>query len=167
MEIEATRTSRIRSQYGQSLAEVALMTPLLLGMLLGAIELGRYAYISILVSNAARAGAAYATERLTNAGNVAGIVQAAKNDYQNNGQNASLLSVTTSDTCGCDNGSYPIATATCYPGSGAPPTCSTGSHWVVMVTVTASGTYNALFNYPWIKNPITLTKQSTMRAALN
>lgn len=154
-------------QRGQSLAEVALMTPLLLGMLLGVIELGRYAYISILVSNAARAGAAYATEHLNNAGNSAGIIQAAQNDYANNGQNPSTLTVTSSDACGCDDGTYPITTASCYPGSGAPPTCATGSHWVVLVTVTASGKYNALFTYPWIPNPIKVTKQSTMQAALN
>ena len=47
------------SPSGQSLLEVALLTPMLLALLLGAIELGRYAYISILVGNAARAGAAY------------------------------------------------------------------------------------------------------------
>jgi len=143
------------------------MTPLLLAMLFGAIELGRYAYISILVSNAARAGAAFATEHLANAGNTPGIVQAAKNDYQNNGQNPSLLSVTTSATCGCDDGTYPISTATCYPGTGSPPTCSTGYYWVVMVTVKATGTYNSLFKYPWIQDPINITENSTMRAPLN
>ncbi|HEV2388218.1 MAG TPA: TadE/TadG family type IV pilus assembly protein [Candidatus Acidoferrales bacterium] len=162
------RKPRARSQAGQSIAEVALLTPILLAMLLGAVEFGRYAYIGILVGSAARAGAAYATEHLANAGNTAAIQQAADNDYQNNGQNQALLTVTSTDTCGCDNGSYPIVTQSCFPGTGgAPPTCSPGSHWVVVVSVTASGTYSSLFTYPWIPNSITLTRTSTMRAPLN
>ncbi|HVB34684.1 MAG TPA: TadE/TadG family type IV pilus assembly protein [Patescibacteria group bacterium] len=170
MGTRTTQASPIRSQGGQSLAEVALMTPLLLAMLLGAIELGRYAYISILVGNAARAGAAFASERLMNAGNTPGIVQAAKNDYQNNGQDPALLTVTAADACGCDDGSYPVSVtaAACTPTpGGTPPSCSAGATWVVMVTVTASGKYSSLFSYPWIPNPITISKQSTMRAALN
>lgn len=145
-----------------------MVTPLLLAMLLGAIEMGRYAYISILVGNAARAGAAFATEHLANAGNLPGIQQAAKNDYQNNGQDPTLLTVTSTANCGCDDGSYPIATQSCFPGAGgAPPTCSTGSHWVVAVSVTATGTYHSLFSYPWIPSTIAVSKTSTMRAALN
>jgi Flp pilus assembly protein TadG len=41
---------------GQSVAEMALLTPLLLLMLVGTIEIGRFAYYGIEVSNAARAG---------------------------------------------------------------------------------------------------------------
>jgi len=53
-----------RSESGQSLVEVALLLPFLVLMMLGVIELGRYAYIGILVGNAARAGAAYGIESL-------------------------------------------------------------------------------------------------------
>lgn len=164
------RVRKFGTQGGQSLVEMALVTPLLLAMVIGAIELGRYAYIAILVGNAARAGAAYGTERIMNAGDGPGIAQAAKNDYQNNGQNPKLLTVTTKDLCGCDTGSYSTGWATaaaCNPGpGGTAPTCTTGN-WAVMVQVTASGTYSTIFSYPWIPNPITITKQSTMRSALN
>lgn len=161
------RNFKQRSQSGQSLVEVALLTPLLIALLLGAIEFGRYAYLAILVGNAARAGAAYATEHLANAGNTPGITLAADNDYKNNGQDPTKLTVSSGAACGCDNGTYPIATATCYPGSGTvPPSCSAGSHWVVGVTVTASGTYKPLFNYPWIPSSLTVTRQATMRSAL-
>jgi Flp pilus assembly protein TadG len=39
------RVSNLRSESGQSLVEVALVMPLLLALLLGVIELGRYTYI--------------------------------------------------------------------------------------------------------------------------
>lgn len=159
-----------RRQSGQSLLEVALVTPLLLALVLGVIEIGRYAFIGILVGNAARAGAAYGSQHLANAGGTGalGIVQAADNDYQNNGQDPTQLQVTYTTVCGCDNGSYPIATSTCSPGvGGAPPTCAAGSHWVVMISVEAKGQFSSLFNYPGIPSPITIDRTATMRVAQN
>ena len=94
----------LRSQSGQSLVEVALLTPLLLALLIGGIELGRYAYIAILVGNAARAGAGYGAQSLVQSVDTTGIQTAADNDFQNNGQNVSNLTVTSSTSCGCDNG---------------------------------------------------------------
>src|SRR5580692_8607278 len=91
------------SPSGQSLLEVALLTPMLLALLLGVIELGRYAYFSILVGNAARAGAAYGAQNLVLSGDLTGIQTAADNDFQNNGQNISKLSIIPSTSCGCDS----------------------------------------------------------------
>jgi Flp pilus assembly protein TadG len=141
--------------------------PLLLALLLGVIELGRYTYIGIVVGNAARAGAAYGAEHLGNSGNTTGIQQAADNDYANNGQAANTITVTSTVTCGCDNGGTvtPDTNAACFPAS--PPSCSSGQHWVVTVSVTASGTFSSLFNYPGIPSPITVTRTSTMRVAQN
>lgn len=48
-----------RDQRGAAAAELALFLPLLVLVLLGAIDFGRFAYAAITVSNAARAGAAY------------------------------------------------------------------------------------------------------------
>jgi Flp pilus assembly protein TadG len=152
-----------RSQSGQSLVEVALLTPLLLALLVGGIELGRYAYISILVGNAARAGTAYGAQSLPQSVDATGIKAAADNDFQNNGQSTSSLSVTSSDTCGCDDAGT-LTTDSCS-GTGA-GTCASG-HWVVIVTVTASGTFNSLFSYPGIPKSITISKTSTMRVAQN
>ena len=94
----------LRSESGQSLAEMALMTPLLALLLIGVIELGRYAQTAILVGNAARTGAAYGAQSLGQAADTTGIKTAADNDFQNNGQNVSLLTVNSSFSCGCDNG---------------------------------------------------------------
>jgi Flp pilus assembly protein TadG len=157
----------LRSQSGQSLLEVALLTPLLLTLLLGTIDLGRYGYAGILVGNAARAGAAYGAQSLTLSVNPTGIQDAANNDYnkfQVNGQNVSTLTVSSSVSCGCDSGGTvtPAACSTTInPSAGK---CGSG-HWVVMVSVTATDTFNALFKYPGIPSPITISRTATMRVA--
>ncbi|HLW81383.1 MAG TPA: TadE/TadG family type IV pilus assembly protein [Candidatus Acidoferrales bacterium] len=156
----------LRAQSGQTLVEVALLTPLLLLLALGVIEMGRYAYISILVGNAARAGAAYGAQSLPQSVDTAGIQTAADNDFQNNGQNVSNLSVTSSTSCGCDsNGTITSAVCTTGPNPSA-GTCASG-HWVVLVSVTASGTFNSLFSYPGIPSSITVNRTATMRVASN
>lgn len=154
----------LRSQSGQSLVEVALLTPMLLVLLLGGIELGRYAYLSILVGNAARAGAAYGAQSLPQSVDATDIQTAADNDFQNNGQNVSKLNVSSTTSCGCDDAgtvTSALCNITVNPSAG---TCAAG-HWVVMVEVTASGTFNSLFGYPGIPSSISVSKTSTLRVA--
>jgi Flp pilus assembly protein TadG len=161
------RKSRLRSQRGQSLIEVALLTPLLLSLMVGSIEMGRYAYLSILVGNAARAGAAYGAESLAQSVDSTGIQTAATNDFQNNGPSSAVLTVSGGNggsyvSCGCDSGGT-ITAATCSsnvnPNAGI---CATG-HWVVMVSVQASAKFNSLFKYPGIPASLTITQTATMR----
>ncbi len=153
------------SPSGQSLLEVALLTPMLLALLLGVIELGRYAYFSILVGNAARAGAAYGAQNLVLSVDILGIQTAAKNDFQNNGQNISKLLVTPSTSCGCDsNGTVTPASSCSTANDATAGTCNSG-HWVVMVSVIASGTVYPLFNYPGIPKSLTVSNTATLRVA--
>jgi Flp pilus assembly protein TadG len=157
----ARRSGRLRSQAGQTLLEVALLAPMLLALLVGTIEFGRYAYLGILVENAARAGAAYGAQSLPQSADTVGIRSAADNDFAN-GQNLTGLNVTPSTSCGCDNGGT-VTGATCStavnPSAG---TCASG-HWVVMVSVQASATFNPLFGFPGISKSITVTRTVTMR----
>jgi Flp pilus assembly protein TadG len=67
-------------QRGQALIEMAIALPILIGLLLGIIEIGRYAYLAIVVSSSARAGAIYGAQNLVDAVNTAGITTAAQND---------------------------------------------------------------------------------------
>jgi len=161
------RKLRLRSQRGQSLIEVALLTPLLLSLMVGSIEMGRYAYLSILVGNAARAGAAYGSQSLAQSVDATGIQTAATNDFQNNGPSSAVLTVSGGNggsyvSCGCDSGGT-ITAATCSsnvnPNAGI---CATG-HWVVMVSVQASAKFNSLFKYPGIPASLTVTQTATMR----
>lgn len=147
---------------GQAMLEVALLLPMLLLLALGVIELGRYAYMGILVGNAARAGAAYGAQSLPQSVDLIGIQTAADNDFQN-GQNLSSLTVTSSVSCGCDSNGT-VAPAVCSTGSNvAAGTCTAGGHWVVMVSVTASGSFSSLFKYPGIPSPFSISKTATLR----
>jgi Flp pilus assembly protein TadG len=162
------RKLRLQSQRGQSLIEVALLTPLLLSLMVGTIEMGRYAYMSILVGNAARAGAAYGAESLAQSVDSTGIQTAATNDFQNNGPGSGVLTVSGGASggsyvsCGCDSGGT-ITAATCSPKVNPNAgTCASG-HWVVMVSVQAQATFSSLFKYPGIPASLTITETATMR----
>ena len=167
----ASRT-QIRRQSGQTLLEVALLTPLLLLLLLGVIEMGRYAYIGILVGNAAHAGAMYGSENAGNSADTAGIQTAADNDFQNNGQSISNLTVISSNSCGCDNGGTVSGLTNACSTTADPNLPNTisacqngGGHWVIMCNVEAKGTFSSLFSYPGIPSSITIDRTAIMRVA--
>jgi Flp pilus assembly protein TadG len=157
---------------GQSLVEVAFITPVLLLLALGVIELGRYMYAGILIGNAARAGASYGVRA---PGDGPGIVTAACGDFGTSMPGASCsgssgsgnhLQITSTQTCGCDNAGT-IATlhtgaSYCDAVPAADMAACTG-HWTAMINVQASGSFNALFHYPGIPTPITITRTATMR----
>jgi Flp pilus assembly protein TadG len=154
----------LRSESGQSLAELAVLTPFLVLLLIGVIELGRYAQIAVLVGNAARTGAAYGAQSLGQSADKVGIQTAADNDFQNNGQNVSLLTVNSTFSCGCDSGGAVTPEVCNGAGSGSGlGTCTSGSHWVVMVAVQATGTFNSIFKFPGIPASIKVDRTCTMR----
>src|ERR1700719_1267224 len=159
---------RNSSECGQSMLEVALLLPMLLILALGVIEMGLYAYLSILVGNAARAGAAYGSQSLALSLDGTGIQTAATNDFQNNGPSSAVLTVSggapdgTYVSCGCDSGGT-ITAATCSPKVNPNAgTCASG-HWVVMVSVQAQAKFNSLFKYPGIPASLTVPQTATIR----
>ena len=147
------RMSRVSRTRGQSVLEFALLLPVMLLLMVGIIEVGRFAYYSILVANAARAGAQYGAQGLATAADTPGIQAAAEND----GQNLAQLTVTASQQCGCNGASL---SGTC-PATG----CSTPNHPLVYVQVQASGTFNSLFNYPGLPPSFTVSSTEKMRVA--
>jgi Flp pilus assembly protein TadG len=147
------RMTRRATQAGQALLEVALVTPLLLLLAVGIIEIGRYAYYSILVADAARAGAQYGAQNLATAADTVGIRTAAEND----GQNLSELRVTVRHECGCTGSSI---------GDICPATaCASPNHALVYLKVTVSGKFNSLFKYPGIPKSIDCDSTELMRVA--
>jgi len=156
----------LRSQAGQAMLELALLLPMLLLLTMGVIEMGRYMYIYILVGNAARAGAAYGAQSLAQSSDTADIQTAAQNDYQNNGQAAGSLTVTSSTSCGCETAGGMPPAAPAAPGSCAATAATVcTAHWVVTVSVTASGAFNSLFNYPGIPKSINVSNTATLAVA--
>jgi Flp pilus assembly protein TadG len=152
-----------RMESGQALVELGLMLPFLVLLMLGGVELGRYAYLAILVGNAARAGIAYGVQSLPQSVDTIGITAAARNDFGNNGQAKTNLNVSSTVACGCDSGGT-VTSQVCVGTTAG--TCPGGGHWVVILSVTASGSFPSIFNYPFIPSPIALTSTSSMRVRL-
>ena len=151
------RGSRLRefvwADAGQGLAEIALMIPMLLILVLGIIELGRLAYFSIEVANAASAGARYGAQSLVTAFDLAGMRTAAISDAQD----LTALTVPTATYyCSCASG----AGSSC-----APTDCPAPDHRLVYVQVNTRGTLNTLFNYPGIGASFTVNRQAVLRVA--
>jgi Flp pilus assembly protein TadG len=165
----APRAALSRSQSGQALIELAFVVPLLLTLVLGVIEIGRYAYIAILIGNAAHAGAKYGAQGHQQSDDTAGIQNAAQYDFSGalddttntNGLVGSQLKVTSFTTCGCDSAGT-VTTAGCTTDTNlSAGTCVIG-RWVVVVTVTASGKFDALFKYPGIPTPLIISRTASM-----
>lgn len=155
--LAGSRRKRASAQAGVALVEFALVVPLLMLLLLGGIETGRFAYFSILVGNAARAGVQYGSQSLLTAGDSAGMKAAAEAD----GQNVPGLTATSAGlVCSCWNGTAASALPDCTPGS-----CPLGSHRVVYVQVTVTGTMNPLFQYPGLPSSYAVTRQAIMRVS--
>lgn len=72
-------------QKGQSLVEFALVLPLLLMLVLGAIDFGRLFYTKIIITNAAREGAYYLVSHTDRANVITAATSAAEAEAQNAG----------------------------------------------------------------------------------
>jgi len=85
------------------------------------------------------------------------ITAAADNDFKNNGQPVSNLTVSVAGVCGCDN-SGTITATDCTSGI-----CPAGQNKVVSLQVTCVGNFTSLFNYPGIPQTFTVTRSAIMR----
>jgi Flp pilus assembly protein TadG len=141
---------------GTAIVELALLLPLLMLLMLGMIELGRFIYFGILVGNAAHAGAQFGAQSLIYEGDFTGMESAAQNDAQN--MNIPLFTPTASDYCQCWDGTTATA-ATCGT------TCPSGSTMQTWVSVTGTGQYQPLFNYPGLPTSWTVTRTANMLVA--
>lgn len=157
----------LTSERGQSLVELALLTPILLILVIGIVEMGRYAAFSIEVGNAARAGAQYGAQSLAKAADTTGITNAVQNECATTDTVTcpGTLTLTPAPTtvCGCDNSGTISAMTSC--------TSTCANHVVVSVKVTARGTLPSLLNYttPLFGtlsiHSITITSTATQRVA--
>jgi Flp pilus assembly protein TadG len=141
----------LKGDAGQNLLEFAVVTPIVLLLLVGAVEIGRLAYLGMLVQNAARAGVQYGSQNLATAADNSAMQSAALND----GQNISGLTATASHFCSCADGS----SSSCTPGD-----CS-GSHMLVYVQVNTTGQFQPLIHCPGLPSTYVLNGQAVMRVA--
>jgi Flp pilus assembly protein TadG len=149
---------KYRFQAGVAFIELVIVLPLLMMLLIGLIEIGRLAYFTIQVGNAAHAGAQYGALSFSNAANTTGMQNAAKKDGQNS---IATLNVTAArSVCACWNGTTETAFTTC------PLACTSGGRSVTYAQVTVSGTINTLFSYGGVfglPNQWTVARTATIR----
>lgn len=141
---------RALRQRGQAILELVLVLPILLMLTLGVIEFGRAAYYDLEVSDAARAGAQYASQSLADAEDFANIQAAALSNSQ-------------SDMGFAVNVNAPTQSCVC-PGGGVAGSCPASgcAYPLVYVTVTAWYDLPPLFSYPGISSVFNLSSSSTL-----
>ncbi len=139
---------RFVSRRGQSMVEVAALTPVLAVVLLGAADLSRVYYLSIALNNAARAGVQYGVQSSTTAANTSAMQTAATNDASG----ITGVTATASEYCQCPTG----ASFSCSVSN----SCSDKRVYVKVVT---SATFTTLVKYPGLPHTVSLTGQAVMR----
>jgi Flp pilus assembly protein TadG len=149
---DGSRSAWAQNDRGASIAEMALLLPILLLMLVGLIDFGRAYYLSTEVSAAASAGALYGCQTTTTAQDTTGIETAATAAAPNvSGMTVPTVSV----VCECSGSTGSVSCSN--------PGCSSSSHMIEWLTVGTSATYKPLFPYPGIPSSITLAGQATLR----
>jgi Flp pilus assembly protein TadG len=164
----------LRSQRGSALVESALTVPVVLLMLLGAVEMGDFAYRATEMSNAARAATQYAamngggfadcngTFAGGTCGSTSGMFKAARNDAPRAYTTCTNFTVSTSNSCVC-SGSNSACTSSgtaysCASGSGAP---------VINVTVNTSAQCSPITRIPNLFTGALTLRGFAMQEVLN
>jgi len=165
---EETRVSR-RDRYagrrrGQSVAEMALVLPIVLLLFIGVLDFGRVFYAAIAISHGARAGVQYGAQNNPKSGDFAGMRQAATDALGD----VSNLTVTACRYCRCADGTGSCASC---PADNA-DLCATGSACLnscpldapqVFVQVTVDKVFTTLFPYPGIPKTTDINRRAIIR----
>lgn len=156
------RISAASGQRGVAIVEFALALPLLILLLVGIIEYGRYTYFAIEIGNAAHAGAQYGSQNATTGADFTGMKNAAIADGQNTIFPLTTAAITAQNVCACWNGSTetpsPPSTSVCGQN------CTAGRQ-VTYAQVMVTATMRTLFNFRAVGLPssFTVAKTATIR----
>jgi len=134
---------------GASLVEFALVSPVIVLLMAGVVDVGRYIWDGMLAANAARAGAVYGAQSIGTAGDSTGIKAAAVADAP---QAIASPDVTPTGWCSCD--SSPGVSANCADLNA----CPSPDHKDIYVKVTVTKTFNPLIHWPAVPTSITISK---------
>ncbi len=135
---------------GSSLVELALVMPMLVFLMVGAIDFGQAYYVSIEVTSAAEAGASYG---VINPTDTAGMASAATLDA------VDVPAMAASATWGCECSDGTNATVNCS----SVPACT--ANLIDYVDVNTSVTFQPMLTYPGIPSNLALNGHSRMRVA--
>ena len=151
----------VTTDSGGALVELAVALPVLILILVAAIDFSRVFYTAMALTNAARAGAQFGAHSTANSGNFTGMETTAVNSVNTTG-----VTAVATRTCQCanDDGVF-SATSPTVNDCVTPPSISCNErHLVITVTVTTSKTFNTIFgNVPGIQNSVNLVRTATQR----
>ena len=135
---------------GTSLIELALVLPVLVLILAGAVDFGRAYVLALQVASAAQAGAAYGNQSFTD---TVGMIAAAKL----NAPGIPTLSVSATFGCECHDGSGVVVSCT------SAPVCA--QNVLNYAEVTASTPYTPILPYPGIPSTLNLKSKTRVRSS--
>ena len=138
-----------KSDDGNATVEFALLLPLMLLLVLGAVDFARLFYAAITVASAAWAGVQYGAQDTIKAKDNAGMQTAASNDAAD----ITGVTATAQSYCECSNGTR----VDCITG-----TCS-GARPPLYVQVTVQKTFTTLVDYLGIPHNTALSRTAIMR----
>lgn len=163
-----TARHRNAAERGQALIEFALLLPMLCLLMAGIVNIGTAARMSIVLTNAATAGAQFGAQSPSNAQNTTGIQNAALCDA-NGGNwgscNSGILTVSNinvTHACRCDDGTGLSCGPTMPTGNCATISCGTNAV-VECVQVTTTATIGPLFGWPALPGSYQSNGNSVMR----
>jgi len=140
-----------REEKGSAFVELALFTPVLLLMLVGAVDFARVYYADITLANAAEVGALYGSRSVSGSSDTAGMQTAATND----GKDLTTMTAVATNYCSCGaSGAHQTCPATSC--TGANP-----AHRYVKVQTTY--TFNTLFPIPGVPATVPMTRTAVVR----
>jgi len=144
-----------KSQRGNAIVEFALVFPVLALITIGIVDLGRYAYFAIGVSNAARAGAAYGSINNKTVVDNTGMIAAAQADAT--GLPGSVASPVPTELC------YQWDSTTHTQTSVSCASSSINGNIIPYAQVTVSGSMQPLIRYPFVPGTIHVSSTAQMR----
>ena len=134
---------------GGSFVELAMVLPLFFLIFVPAVDIGRLLYVSIEVTSAAQAGAAYGIQNPTDASGMQSASTAAAS-------NLTKLSATATYGCECSDGSS--ASTSCAT---TPAACT--YNYVNYVDVVATAPYSTTFGYPGLPSSMNISREVRLR----
>jgi Flp pilus assembly protein TadG len=152
---------RQHARRGQALVETAILAPVFVITLVGAIDIGGYAYAGILVANAAEAGLQYGVQTPTSAEDSGSIQSATTTDASA----ITLSTPTVTLACVCTSDGSTRTAVSCALSS----PCASPNHRVANIQVSVTGSYSPLFSYPGFSglfsNTISITRTAQMQVS--
>jgi Flp pilus assembly protein TadG len=158
---------RGRSERGAALIELAVSLPFLAAVLIGTIDFARAFYMAIELTDAARAGAQFASKNDINAfspNEIRAAALAASPRLSLVASDVTLRTVSGVEKpalcqCAANDGSTFAAAASCDSA------CGGSEHMISTVTVTVTKTFTRLAGFPGIPRTMSISRSATLRVS--